>query len=207
MGSRQYRIIGALAAAGMVMISTAAFADDDDVNFYSSKKPVDRFVFQVFEKTPLVRQMDLTSQATIERLLGKPTQISDQPADKSTSSAPDAIHSVLRTLHYTDLSVELSIETDGIVAISAIFVSGPQYALADGLKVGDPISKFQQALKQALVHSDSDPSIYTIEDDVLFSTSPASGDEAAYRVTIKTDASGKVMSAKWERFISLNEQD
>ena len=196
-------------SAGIIVMAFLAEVPNAvaDADFYSPKNPVDRFVFQVFQDKSLVRQMSVTNQESIERLLGKPQKISDQSLGGAFAQPPSTKTSILRTLDYPGFSLVLLIETDGVVTIDALHISGAQYILADGLKIGDSISRFRRALGKALVRVQDDPMSYTVADDVLFSTSPASGVEAAYRVTLRTDDSAHVVSAEWQRYISENEND
>lgn len=187
------------------IVATIAVSGPDphgpDADFYSSRNPVDRFVFQVFQNKSLLHEMDSASQEGLERIFLKPNKVEDKVnVVPSTAPFPGGKW-IVRTLEYPGLSIGLNIPPDPDnegTGIYSLRITGSQYALTDGLRVGEPISEFIRVLgKDKVRRVPAAASDYIIYDEVLFRTSVASGDEVAYTVTLRTDKTGRVISAEW----------
>jgi len=180
----------------LLIAANTAFANEADN--YSPSNPVDRFVFQVFESKSLLHEMQFTSQGRLEYIFGKPVEVTDRVHSVLLPEEQKSQKWIVRTLGYPGLSIILSISPDSSVSIQGLRITNPRYALIDGLRIGEPISKFIHVLGENRVRrSQHVANEYVVEDEVLFTTGIAGSDDSAFAVTLKTDKTGHVISAEW----------
>jgi hypothetical protein len=192
---------------GIVLLSLSIsnlWASDDAITSKEIKKRnLDTFGLEIFEEKldGLEGGSHRVQLSAILRNFGKPTKTKTELEDYRDPSSDGPFQYEVLTWYYDGLVLEMGSPIITVEStapreawIQRVTISSPRYALANGLRIGKPVSEFVDTLGEP-INLTRYSVMYDVDNEVV--VEPGRSEVTPYQITMGVDQAGNVSSIEW----------